>query len=167
MWDDGASEWSPDDGMWVIPTAPYAGAHYACWPPKLVHRIIDCMCPREVCRQCGEPRRRITSTTQGDTGRTTNGVKPRDRSESFAGTTYETRTESIVTTLGWTHCGCGDYRPGLVLDPFAGSGTTLAVASGLGRDSIGVDIDERNADLAMGRVGPLLLTVDSQERGAS
>jgi DNA methylase len=51
------------------------------------------------------------------------------------------------------------WRAGVVLDPFAGSGTTLAVALGNGRSSIGVDIDERNADLAVERVGPLFLEV--------
>ena len=45
-------------------------------------------------------------------------------------------------------------------DPFAGSGTTLMVATGRSRDAIGLDLDERNADLALDRVGPLLLTVE-------
>lgn len=45
---------------------------------------------------------------------------------------------------------------GTILDPFAGSGTTLAVATGHGRDCIGIDLDERNADLARERVGMFL-----------
>ena len=57
-------------------------------------------------------------------------------------------------------CGHDHWRTGVVLDPFAGSGTTLMVATGHGRDAIGIDIDERNADLALERVGPLLLTVE-------
>jgi DNA modification methylase len=44
----------------------------------------------------------------------------------------------------------------MVLDPFVGSGTTLAVATGTGRDAIGVDLDERNVDLAWGRCGLFL-----------
>ena len=36
---------------------------------------------------------------------------------------------------------------GVVLDPFAGTGTTLAVAHLRGRDAIGFDLDERNRDL--------------------
>lgn len=60
-------------------------------------------------------------------------------------------------TLGFTDCGHHDYRPGLVLDPFVGSGTTLAVATGHGRNAIGIDLDERNFDLALERVGPLVL----------
>ena len=48
-------------------------------------------------------------------------------------------------TLGWTDCGCGvPFTPGVVLDPFAGTGTTLAVADLHGRDAIGIDIDPRN-----------------------
>ena len=44
-------------------------------------------------------------------------------------------------TTGWTDCGCGAaWRPGVVLDPFAGSGTTLRTAIGLGRAAIGVDL---------------------------
>lgn len=166
VWDDPESEWSPDDGMWVIPTAPYAGAHYACWPPKLAHRIIDCMCPREVCRVCGTPRRRIVSEPEyvgrggdGEANRHFDSERAVDGANVWHSTGDRTATR-VTTTLGWTDCGHADYRPGLVLDPFAGSGTTLAVASGLGRDSIGIDLDSRNADLAMERVGPLLLTVE-------
>jgi site-specific DNA-methyltransferase (adenine-specific) len=59
----------------------------------------------------------------------------------------------------WTDCGHDDYRRGVVLDPFAGSGTTLAVASGHGRDAIGIDLDARNADLARDRVGMFLNVV--------
>jgi len=64
---------------------------------------------------------------------------------------------SVVTEyedLGWSDCGHNDWRPGLVLDPFAGSGTTLMVAHGHGHDSIGIDLDERNLELARERVGP-------------
>ncbi|RRR73120.1 MAG: site-specific DNA-methyltransferase [Candidatus Viridilinea halotolerans] len=43
--------------------------------------------------------------------------------------------------VGWNACGCGvPSQPGMVLDPFMGSGTTLNVARELGRRSIGVDL---------------------------
>jgi len=48
------------------------------------------------------------------------------------------------------------WRPGHVLDPFAGSGTTLAVATGMARDCTGIDLDPRNADLARERCGMFL-----------
>jgi DNA modification methylase len=44
--------------------------------------------------------------------------------------------------VGWTDCGCkGPFRPGVVLDPFMGTGTTLRAAAAVGRSSIGVDLD--------------------------
>lgn len=43
---------------------------------------------------------------------------------------------------GWTDCGCGTgFHPGVVLDPFMGTGTTLDVAQHMGRSCIGVDLD--------------------------
>lgn len=63
-------------------------------------------------------------------------------------------------TSTWSDCGHGTWRPGHVLDPFAGSGTTLAVATGLGRQATGIDLDQRNAHLAQERVG-MFLTVDT------
>jgi site-specific DNA-methyltransferase (cytosine-N4-specific) len=44
-------------------------------------------------------------------------------------------------------------RPGdLVLDPFAGSGTTLAVATRLGRTALGIELNPEYADLAVKRL---------------
>lgn len=43
-------------------------------------------------------------------------------------------------TTGWTDCGCNaGFRPGMVLDPFKGTGTTLRVAARMQRSAIGVD----------------------------
>src|SRR5690606_8504850 len=69
--------------------------------------------------------------------------------------TYE--RYSARQSKGWTDCGHNNWRPAVVLDPFVGSGTTLAVATGHGHDAIGIDLDERNYQLALERVGPMLL----------
>lgn len=63
------------------------------------------------------------------------------------------RPTANPTTIGWTDCGHNDWRPGVVLDPFGGSGTTGLVATRLGRDAILIDIDERNVALAQQRIG--------------
>jgi DNA modification methylase len=45
-------------------------------------------------------------------------------------------------SCGWTDCGCeAAFAPGVVLDPFTGTGTTLEVAQRMGRSAIGVDLD--------------------------
>lgn len=43
-------------------------------------------------------------------------------------------------TVGWTDCGHGSPARGVVLDPFAGTGTTLKTAIEEGRDAVGVDL---------------------------
>jgi len=46
-------------------------------------------------------------------------------------------------SAGWTDCGCGaEFGPGVVLDPFMGTGTTLDVALRMGRSAIGIDLDQ-------------------------
>jgi hypothetical protein len=126
------------------------------------------MCPERVCTVCGEPSRRILEV---DPSPYTGGRTERDRqrrgriAEARSGerriTPVDGTTHAGVArradTVGWTDCGHGNaWRPGIVLDPFAGSGTTLMVATGHGRDAIGIDLDARNTDLARDRVGPLL-----------
>ena len=156
----------PPLDWWEIPVRGYQGAHYAVYPPELCVRPIEAMCPRRVCTTCGEPSRRIAETTNAvgkATGRRawrengTDGVGA-GHSGEFAEKVSSAPTAERVT-LGWSDCGHGTWRPGHVLDPFAGSGTTLAVAVGHGRAATGIDIDARNADLARERLG-MFLTVD-------
>jgi hypothetical protein len=154
---------------WNISTQPYKGAHYATWPEALCVLPIQAMCPQRVCVTCGKPTERIVERTQLHNGQERLGNHlqwTRTRGENqprggFSVSEYMSTTGSPsfsvrVETLGFTDCGHDNWRPGIVLDPFAGSGTTLAVAVGHGRDAIGIDLDERNADLARERCGMFL-----------
>jgi DNA modification methylase len=159
---------APPLDWWKISTRGYKGSHYAVFPPELCERPIKAMCPQRVCTVCGEPSWRITRVRyepHGDPTRHNAEPKARadydkqQRQENAQGMQHG-RATKVVETAGWTDCGHDAWRPGVVLDPFAGTGTTLRVAHDLGRDAIGIDLDERNVALALERVGPLFLEVD-------
>ena len=59
-----------------------------------------------------------------------------------------------VETLGWQPtCKCNaDKAPSVVLDPFAGAGTTLWVAKRLNRQAVGYEISQEYCDLAVKRM---------------
>jgi hypothetical protein len=180
---------APPLDWWEIPTHPFAGAHYATWPPALLVKPILSMCPQRVCRVCGKPSERIVEVeqsviTRGHYYDRDNGGAARSEEKvgSFKGRRQDegdakekpSHHQGFVRhaeTLGWTDCGCSTdgthWRNGIVLDPFGGSGTTASVATGHGRDCILIDIDERNADLARERVGMFLSVEHHDDRSAA
>lgn len=174
---DNQRKWQPNTGSnaagappldwWEIPTHGYPGSHYATWAPKLLTRPIETMCPRRVCRICGKPSERISQPTAAYNAKRSGkdiyaegGKGSGDRNTGRVGSIRPAGGFSLSgDEPGWTDCGCeGDdrWRRGIVLDIFAGSGTTLAVAEGLGRDSVGIDLDICNLDLARERCGMFL-----------
>jgi site-specific DNA-methyltransferase (adenine-specific) len=149
----------PEDGdwLWKMSTQPYAGSHYATFPMALPKRLIEAMCPLRVCTVCGRPSERITEALRVTDG---NFNRPHAIAKSETnGATFASNADTYRTTLGWSDCGHDQWRTGNVLDPFAGSGTTLEAAQAVGRHAIGIDLDTRNADLAQSRVG-MFLTVE-------
>ena len=50
---------------------------------------------------------------------------------------------------------------GVVLDPFAGSGTTLLAARRLGRTCIGIELEEHNCEIAKARISQAALQIPS------
>jgi DNA modification methylase len=161
---------APPLDWWEIPTQPYKGSHYATFPPALCVRPILAMSPQRVCTTCGEPSRRIVDIARiseaDDSQRTkhANGERPAPGRQDRA---PEVGWQMTHTTVGWSDCGHDTWRPGHVLDPFAGSGTTLAVATGHGRNATGIDLDARNADLARERIGMFLTVATCPEATAS
>ena len=133
---------------------------------RSAHRIISGSGRPRVCAKCGTPLARVLMkighTADGPIWeqRKAMGENPAGNrklhASSYLGEMPAPHLPSPITrTLGWRPtCSCGaDWLPGIVLDPFAGSGTTLKVAQDLGRRWVGIEICEQYLELIRQRLG--------------
>ncbi len=148
--------------VWTIPTAPlqvpaHLGVdHFAAYPPELVRRIVLGWSPREVCQRCGEGRRLVTTADYEHVNHTSHA---KSRAGEALHASHRTQHNSAVmrksVTITGYSCACRDTaaptRPGVVLDPFGGTGTTALVASCRGRVGISVDLSYDYSRLARWR----------------
>jgi hypothetical protein len=152
--------------VWEIATHPYPEAHFATFPEKLVEPcILAGTSERGNCAECGKPWERIVErdiaydhvTTQR--GKSKDGPYAPQTGDGIGTHDIRHGVYSLRTHKGWQPtCDCNaDTVPATVLDPFAGSGTTLAVAQRLGRKSIGTDLSEEYLKLASKRLGSIAM----------
>jgi DNA modification methylase len=155
-----ADMWNPAGrnlrNVWTIATAPYAEAHFATFPPALAERCIRAgTSERGCCVACGAPWVRTVGDAVPTGGRGAGNGFARPERLSVGGRGDETPwVPKSRDTTGWrASCGCGaETQPATVLDPFAGSGTTLLVADRLQRHAVGIDLSTTYADMARNRV---------------
>jgi len=129
--------------------------HYAVYPPAICERLIAAYCPMCMCSECGHLETRLTDMVEYDEQRGSKRVFGKytgDAEKSGRQDTGGKYTAKMPVTTGWTSCECKKWRPGIVLDPFAGSGTTGEVAIKLGRDFIGIDLYDEYHNIMIERL---------------
>lgn len=139
--------------VWEGPTDQYPDTHFATFPEWLPKRcILAATSARGACPDCESPWRRITEKQAN--GRTRTDGSPRHVPGHERVNRNPWRLDVEYRTVGWepTCDHDADPVPCTVLDPFLGSGTTLAVAKQLGRDGIGIDLNPEYCDLARERI---------------
>lgn len=140
--------------VWNISVARSKDAHFAVMPAKLAARcVLAGSSERGVCPACGEPWRRLTSKTRVPTRP---GADTKVTGDSLHdGNRDPQRHVTSVEHVGWEagcKCDAGEPVPSVVLEPFLGSGTTVATAVELGRRAIGCDLNPEYANIARRRV---------------
>lgn len=148
--------------VWTIPTKPNPEAHFATFPPKLVEPMIKSGCPEFICKVCGKPRENIYDMKKNYNFIRTDTRKPRKKKlincntkndnledKSKGGFYFKEYYHNEKILKGYSDCGCGfKWQPGVVLDIFAGTGTTLKKAWELGRNYLGFEISSDYVSIA-------------------
>ena len=141
--------------VWTIPSQPYTEAHFATFPEALVEKpILAGTSEKGCCAECGAPWERQVETSQEILSATGGPGGSGHDHEGMARHTSGPRTRRIDKTTGWCASCTHDAAvvPCTVLDPFAGSGTTLAVARRLGRNAVGIELNPAYVKLAEKRL---------------
>jgi DNA modification methylase len=153
--------------VWTIATRPYPGAHFAVFPPELPERCIKAgSSERGVCPDCGKPWERMTEKGEPVQQHRAPGTQTKRTGNGKDSSVLETGMVWPRETVGWCRS-CPEHvassiglvpEPAVVLDPFAGSGTTGMVANRLSRRAILIDLNgdylkqqlKRNAQTPLG-----------------
>ena len=117
--------------VWTIAPQPFPEGHFATFPEKLVEPCILAGTSPKACPKCRAPWKRVVE---------------RERARE--------RWEPTCTCEG--NDGSGKC---IVLDPFAGSGTTLLVAERLGREGVGIEINPEYVEMAKRRLSKAQLAM--------
>jgi DNA modification methylase len=147
--------------VWHLGPEPLKEQHFAAFPSEIPRRAIKAgTSEKGCCPACGAPWRRVVQKP------VMMNVKPSEIDRFGTGKAgvhrkvgqayQDWRDANPNRTLGWEPtCGCdaGAPVPCLVLDPFLGSGTTVAVARQLGRHGVGCELNPEYAELARVRIG--------------
>lgn len=151
--------------VWTVTPRSFVDAHFATYPQEL---IIDCIKAGSseygYCTQCSQPYKRYVSKNLVPTNKASFNSKADSRDFNAdlqdAGSNrvkdgHKPGWINAFETLGWVpSCKCANTKrkPGLILDPFMGAGTTALVAQKLNRNFIGFELNPKYVEMANKRL---------------
>lgn len=143
--------------VWRINPQPFKDAHFAVFPEKLVEPMIQAGCPLEICDSC-DTAYEHNYNFKYETAR--DGVTDKYRQSAESSVTRrsilnDVKSRDINKQIKKCNCNAPTHA-GIVLDPFAGSGTTCLVARKLGRHYLGFDLNPDYVKMAEKRISEVL-----------
>ena len=150
--------------VWTITTKPFKGAHFATFPKDLIEPCIKAGCPEKVCVECGTPykknykRQRIRRDELDP-------KDPRYRPNKYKGAYEEIngrgdagyQSSEFIGFEKDCNCKTNKFESSVVLDPFAGAGTTGLVAKENNRDAILIELNGEYLAMAKKRIETVLV----------
>ena len=137
---------------------PYPGSHFAVFPPRLITPMILAGTSPKACEKCGAPWEMVINKT-GHINKREPAHVPNNSPTKTDSTGWKSTT---ISTNKWQPtCTCKNEGKAccIVLDPFAGSGTTLEAARLQNRDSIGVELSKEYCKLIEKRMKKFKLSL--------
>ncbi len=139
--------------VWTIASEPLKEGHYAAFPTELVYRCLAAgTSSRGYCPTCGKPWARVVETKfieQADSIGCIKGAgKGLDDSNGWGNMPRGTNESKTLAWRQTCRCEAAEPRPGLVLDPFSGSGRTGIQAQRMGLDFVGVDLNPAYVEMS-------------------
>ena len=146
--------------VWTVSTKSFKGAHFATFPMDLIEPCVLAGCPEQICVECSEPYKRMTSRNSNplevdDSTLNRYGNGKAGVHRKVGGQYQKWLNENPLITVGWEkQCDCetNETKAGTVLDPFAGSGTTGIVAVNNKRNACLIDLSSEYIEIAKKRI---------------
>jgi len=139
--------------VWTITTKPFKEAHFATFPPDLIEPCIKGGCPEKVCVKCGNPQIKEFYRKEKYNPGYGNQHTPKGTHKKIGGVYQKWLEENPPEIRLKASCDCNaDFKSGVVLDPFAGAGTTGIVARSLNRTAILIELNPEYIEISKNRI---------------
>ena len=150
--------------VWNVNVASFKGAHFAVYPPELIESPIDAGCPEFVDKKTGKPRERVMEKTSLERHELPKD-NPNHRPERYDGKYEQGQRYASYDDKGYTDGRDDDeFTPGIVLDPFFGSGTTAEVAMKQDKDWVGIELNPEFVKISDKRLEPTKIEKKTRDK---
>ena len=139
--------------VWTVTTKPFKDAHFATFPMDLIEPCVLAGCPEKICVDCGKPYKRVMQKPKQLEVERNKRSGLDDR--KVGGVLDKYNRENPPKDLGMQkQCDCktNETKPGTVLDPFGGSGTTGIVANNHNKNAILIELNKEYIEIATERL---------------
>ena len=152
--------------VWSVNTASFKGAHFATYPPELLKSPIDATCPRFIDKVTKKPREIVIEKKSMERHELPKD-SPNYRPARSVGKYSQGQRYAMYNEIGYDDGRDDDeFEPGVVLDPFFGSGTTAQVAMSQDKDWVGIELNPEYEKISEKRLKPKIIEKKTRDKAS-